>query len=187
MALMAIDKAIETAVVALQYELVDVERSAGGLLRVTIDRIPGHPYANGEGEFVTVEDCEAVTRQLRYVLETENADYRRLEVSSPGLDRPLKREHDYQRFAGQEVVITLKQVLSGRKNYRGVLREHGAGWQLELTQDKPGQGERTLDFTLDEVREARLVPVIDFKGRKAGSAGAGKPAAGQEVDGGQAR
>ena len=79
---------------------MDVERVGGGLLRVTIDRVPGHVYTTGESEFVLVEDCEAVTRQLQYVLEVENADYSRLEVSSPGLDRPLRGERDFRRFAG---------------------------------------------------------------------------------------
>ena len=92
--------AIDRTVTGLGYELVDLERTGGGLLRVYIDRVPGHVYPAGESEFVTVDDCEAVTRQLQYVLEVENCDYARLEVSSPGLDRPLKREADYARFAG---------------------------------------------------------------------------------------
>ena len=62
---------IERTVTGLDYELVDVERSAGGLLRVTIDRIPGRSYPGGDAESVTVEDCERVTRQLQYVLEVE--------------------------------------------------------------------------------------------------------------------
>ena len=71
----------------LGYDLVDVEKGAGGLLRVSIDH-PGRPAA--PNAFITVDDCEAVTRQLQYVLEVEGCAYERLEVSSPGLDRPLK-------------------------------------------------------------------------------------------------
>jgi ribosome maturation factor RimP len=97
---MSWQQAIDKTVIGLGYELVDLERTGGGLLRVTIDRVPGKAYPAGESEFVLVEDCEAVTRQLQYVLEVENANYARLEVSSPGLDRPLKREADYTRFAG---------------------------------------------------------------------------------------
>ena len=82
---------IERTVTGLDYELVDVERSAAGLMRITIDRIPERSYPTGEAESVTVEDCERVTRQLQYVLEVEAVPYERLEVSSPGLDRPLKR------------------------------------------------------------------------------------------------
>ena len=101
--------AVERTVTGLGFDLVDVERSGGGLLRVTIDRVPGRTYPAGESEFVLVEDCEAVTRQLQYVLEVENADYSRLEVSSPGLDRPLKKAQDFERFVGEQVEITLKQ------------------------------------------------------------------------------
>ena len=86
--------AVERTVTGLGYELVDTERSAGGLLRVYIDRVAGDP----NGEFITVDDCEKVTRQLQHVLEVENCVYSRLEVSSPGLDRPLKKPADFARF-----------------------------------------------------------------------------------------
>lgn len=176
---------IERTVTGLDYELVDVERSAGGLLRVTIDRVPGHVYPTGEAESVTVDDCERVTRQLQYVLEVEAVAYQRLEVSSPGLDRPLKRAADYVRFAGHEVELTLKEPFNGRKNFRGTLLAVDEGWRLALGGDKAG---RALDFSLDEVRSARLVPVLDFKG-KARKALAAQPAAdgAEAVDGGQTR
>ena len=103
--------AVETTVTGLGYELVDCERSAGGLLRVTIDKLPEAALA---GELITVEDCEKVTRQLQYVLEVEAFEYARLEVSSPGLDRPLKTAAHYARFVGEEVEITLRQPLQGR-------------------------------------------------------------------------
>ena len=176
---------IERTVTGLDYELVDVERSAAGLLRVSIDRIPGRSYPTGEAEFVTVEDCERVTRQLQYVLEVEAVAYQRLEVSSPGLDRPLKRPADYERFAGQEVNLTLKEAFKGRKNYRGQLLALPDGWRLALTGDK---SEQALDFQLDEVREARLVPVLNFKGRGSKLPGANKTAdLGRGVDGGLTR
>jgi ribosome maturation factor RimP len=154
--------AVERTVTGLGYDLVDCERSSQGLLRVFIDRVPGQPYETGDGEFITVDDCEKVTRQLQYVLEVEGADYSRLEVSSPGLDRPLKKPTDYARFAGAEVDVTLKLAFQGRKKYRGVLGSVDGGWQLAF---KDGKEDKVLGFTLDEVREARLVPVVDFKGR----------------------
>jgi ribosome maturation factor RimP len=163
-------QAIERTVTGLHYELVDLERTGGGLLRVTIDRVPGQAYPSGESEFVTVEDCEAVTRQLQYVLEVEQCNYARLEVSSPGLDRPLKREADYARFAGAAIDLTLKLPLAGRKKFKGVLAAREGGWRLALEpadSAKKDAPEQALDFVFDEVREARLVPVIDFKGRKA--------------------
>lgn len=180
---MSWSQAVEKTVTGLGYELVDVERSAGGLLRVYIDRVPGRAYPTGEHEFVTVEDCEAVTRQLQYVLEVENVDYARLEVSSPGLDRPLKRPEDYARFAGHQVQITLKLPFQGRKKFQGVLHPatEGSGWQLVFNDGKVDQ---VLDFAFEEVREARLVPVLDFKGRRGKGDPTGRQSAG-ETDGGQ--
>lgn len=217
---MSWSEALERTVTGLRYDLVDVERSAGGLLRVTIDRVPGEVYATGPGEFVLVEDCEIVTRQLQYLLEVEAVDYARLEVSSPGLDRPLRKPADWQRFVGEEVEVTLCEAFQGRKKWRGVLVAGGdaaaapdlQAWRLVLPPDRPlsrtaakklakaaaaGQAgaadamaQQTLDFNLDEVREARLVPVVDFKGRRGTqdadaqtAAGAGRDA--EETDGGQ--
>jgi ribosome maturation factor RimP len=178
--------AVERTVTGLGYELVDTERTAGGLLRVTIDRVAG----DAGGGFITVDDCEKVTRQLQHVLEVENCAYARLEVSSPGLDRPLKKPADYARFAGAAVELTLKLAFQGRKKYSGVLQARpegeATGWRLVFNDGKTDQA---LDFSLDEVREARLVPVVDFKGRR--SAPTQSPAAvtapGQEVDGGRER
>lgn len=169
---------VERTVTGLGYDLVDVERSARGLLRVFIDRVPGrlYPEALGAGEFVTVDDCESVTRQLLLVLEVDNIAYERLEVSSPGIDRLLSKEADFVRFAGEAVDITLKELFQGRKHWRGVLGRGEAGWTLALESiGKPASKPAAdgadmcsqMNFTLDEVREARLVPVIDFKGRRA--------------------
>jgi ribosome maturation factor RimP len=176
--------AIEQTVTGLGYDLVDVERSGRGLLRVFIDRLPGRTYADGDSEFVTVDDCEQVTRQLQYVLEVEAFDYERLEVSSPGLDRPLRRAADYERFAGQEISLTLKQPFQGRKVWKGVLtRGDGEGWTLVFND---GKADQVLAFALDEVREARLVPVVDFKGRR-GRGAAAEPTGTNGVLGGQER
>lgn len=157
--------AVETTVTGLGYELVDCERSAsGGTLRVMIDKLAPEAAA---GELITVDDCEKITRQLQYVLEVEGLEYSRLEVSSPGLDRPLKSTAHYARFAGQEIDITLKLPFQGRKKYRGVLSAQPAAtddqaWRLVFDD---GEAEQALDFTLDEVREARVVPSFSFKGR----------------------
>lgn len=204
-------QALERTVTGLGYDLVDVERSAGGLLRVTIDRLPGRDYTTGVGEFVLVEDCEIVTRQLQYLLEVEAVDYARLEVSSPGLDRPLKKPADWLRFVGFEVEVTLRQVFEGRKKWRGVLAlADGAAageqsWRLLLPDDKPvsrtalkraakavaagGESglpvQQVLDFMLDEVREARLVPVVDFKGRRGLALDDEAGSDAEKMDGGQ--
>jgi ribosome maturation factor RimP len=153
---------VETTVMGLGLELVECERSAGGLLRIYIDRVEA-------GEFVTVDDCERVTRQLQSVLEVEALDYARLEVSSPGLDRLLRQPAHFERFVGSEIDVSLRMPFEGRKKYRGLLqRGEVDGWALVF--GEAGK-EQVLSFQLDEIREARLVPVIDFKGRKA------KPAA----------
>lgn len=118
---------IERTVSGLGYELVDVELAGRGLLRVTID-LPAAAYlpdasrpADSMPPAIRVEDCEKVSHQLSHVLTVENFDYARLEVSSPGLDRPLKRATDYERFEGLEVALRLHEPLSGRRNFEGVL------------------------------------------------------------------
>ena len=194
---MALQQTVEQTVAGLGYDLVEVERSAGGLLRVTIDlpwKAPNsEAAAAGAPEpFVTVEDCEKVTRQLQFALEVDGAEYKRLEVSSPGIDRPLRSEQDFERFAGEVIDITLKapmgaaaagQVSASRKKFRGTLeRVAGAdgsqGWQIvwsDVPEPKPGQkiskkrapaALQALGFALDELREARLAPIVDFKGRR---------------------
>ena len=189
--------AVERTVAGLGYDLVDAEKGAGGLLRVLIDHVPGEP---GAEKFITVDDCERVTRQLQHVLEVEGCTYERLEVSSPGLDRPLKKAADYVRFVGERVELTLKLPFKGRKKYTGELRCLGDGWRLLLVADGKGDrptprravakatagpaegADQALDFSLDEVREARLVPVLDFKGRRFERQDA-RPA--DEMDGGR--
>ena len=192
----ALQQTVEQTVAGLGYDLVEIERSAGGLLRVTID-LPwkglNFEIAPGAPELlITVEDCEKVTRQLQFALEVDGADYKRLEVSSPGIDRPLRNEQDFERFAGEVIDITLKapmgaaaggQVAANRKKFRGTLERVAAadgshGWQIVWSDEpasKPGQKIskkrapaplQALGFALDELREARLAPIVDFKGRR---------------------
>lgn len=193
---MAVQEIIEQTVSGLGYDLVEVERSAGGLLRITID-LPWTP--TGVEQFVTVEDCEKVTRQLQFALEVDGAEYTRLEVSSPGIDRPLRHQKDFERFVGHVIDITLKapmgaaaagQVSASRKKFRGTLEHAEAvdgvtGWQIvwsDAPPVKPGQRIskkrepvplQALGFSLDELREARLAPIVSFKGRGAKGAMAG--------------
>jgi ribosome maturation factor RimP len=115
---------------------------------------------------VTLEDCANVSRDASQVLDVEELipDHRyHLEVSSPGLDRPLKKPADYLRFSGERVDLTLKLAFKGRKHFQGVLEPFGESWQLVFNADGVDQA---LGFAFDEVREARLVPVVDFKGRR---------------------
>ena len=149
---------VEKTVTGLGYEMVHCERSPAGLLRVYIDKTADKAAA---GQTIDVDDCERVTRQLQYVLEVDAVPYERLEVSSPGLDRPLKKASDYARFAGSEVQVTLNVAFQGRKKYKGLLNAEGEGWRLVFADDKGV--EQAFDFSLEEVRDAKLVPVVSFK------------------------
>ena len=142
---MNLNELLETTVAGMGYELVGVERPAkGGLLRLYIDRPGG----------VNVDDCAAVSHQVSRVLMVENVDYERLEVSSPGLDRLLRKEGDFARFAGQRARVKMRVPVDGQRNFVGVVREAHAGRvQLEV------EG-RMVSLELNEMETARLVPNI---------------------------
>ncbi|MFZ5508705.1 MAG: ribosome maturation factor RimP [Pseudomonadota bacterium] len=140
---MELERLIEQAVVGLGYELVDFETSPRGrLLRVFIDRPRG----------VSVDDCATVSNHLTRLFAVENIDYDRLEVSSPGLDRPLKKPADFERFTGQEAQIRLRIAVNGQRNFKGVLAGvTGGKLRLEVA------GTAHV-FDLAQVEKARLVP-----------------------------
>jgi ribosome maturation factor RimP len=140
---------IEKTVTGLGFELVDVERGPRGrTLRVFIDK----PDKTGG---VDVEDCAAVSHQLSRVLTVENVDYDRLEISSPGFDRVLKKPADFERFAGSRIELRLRLAVGGRRNFSGVLRGLRDG-KVCLTVDT---GEIEVDF--DGIDKARRVPGFD--------------------------
>lgn len=193
---MALQDIVQQTVTGAGLDLVEIERLASGLLRITIDcpLIAGMPEQS-----VTVEDCETVTRQLQFALEVEQIEYRRLEVSSPGIDRLLRGPSDLERFVDSVVDVTLKQpigdaardlVNANQKKFRGTLeRGEAGGWRVIWRDEpaaKPGQRVskkrepaplQALDFFWDDVREARLAPIVDFKGRR-GTADRGAAARG---------
>ncbi|MCQ9615653.1 ribosome maturation factor RimP [Paenalcaligenes niemegkensis] len=152
------------ALTGSDIELVDVERAPMGVLRVVID----HP------EGVSIENCEWVSKQLSRVFEVESVDYSRLEVSSPGVDRPLKQIADFVRFAGQRVEVKFREAIENRKVFVGVLiapegvsaESATPDTQFLLELEDASGGVRDLSFTFDEVDRAKLDPVLDFKGRK---------------------
>jgi ribosome maturation factor RimP len=141
-----LEKVVEPVVAGMGYELVDLQASNGGrLLRLFIDKAGG----------IGVEDCAAVSRQLSRVLEVEGVDYERLEVSSPGLDRPLRKERDFARFAGHKAEVRMRTAdPSGRRKFVGTLRAAAQG-RLHLELDG-----RTVELALDDVERARLVPEL---------------------------
>ena len=106
---MDLQQILETTLPGMGYELVDVELTAQGILRVFIDKEGG----------ITVEDCATVSNHLSRVFMVEDVDYKHLEISSPGLDRPLKKAADFVRFAGSMVKLKTRLPVDGQKNFIG--------------------------------------------------------------------
>ena len=142
----AVQAKVEPAVTGMGYELVDVQASNGGrLLRVFIDKPGG----------VTVDDCAAVSRQLSRVLPVEGVDYENLEVSSPGLDRPLRKPADFTRFSGQKAEVRMRTPdATGRRKFVGVLRGEAQG---SVSIEFEGQ---TVQLALQDMERAKLVPEL---------------------------
>ena len=138
---------LEKTVPALGYELVDWEFGTNRLLRVFIDMPKG----------IDVEDCARVSHQLTHLFTVENIDFARLEVSSPGLDRPLKKAADFERFIGEEAKFTLREPVENAKKFKGILRGvEGKAALVETT-----RGVRSIPFDL--IERARLVPRIEWR------------------------
>ena len=135
---------LRTTLEGLGYELVDLETSRGGMVRVFIDAPAG----------ISVDDCARVSNHLTRAFAVEGVDYERLEVSSPGLDRPLKRLEDYTRFAGQQASVRLKLPRDGRRRFEGrIAGVEDGNVVLEV------EGKR-LGFAYGDIDRARLVPEI---------------------------
>jgi ribosome maturation factor RimP len=142
---MDLNELLEKTLAGLGYEIVSVERSNHGrLLRIFIDKPGG----------ITVDDCARASNQLTRVFAVEGVNYDRLEVSSPGLDRPLKRLQDFKRFAGEKAQVRLRVPLNGRRNFVGILR--GAD-DTTLRIEVDGT---LLSIEMASVEKARLVPAI---------------------------
>jgi len=145
---MDIGELLEQTVPALGYELVDWDRSARSrLVRVFIDKPDG----------IDVEDCARVSNHLTRLFAVEDIDFERLEVSSPGLDRPVKALRDYARFAGREARLTLSAPVDGARRIKGVLR--GTAGEEVLVETAAG----VKSFPFGTIAQARLVPAIDWR------------------------
>jgi len=141
---------LQQTVPAMGYELVDWDMSARSrLVRVFIDKPNG----------VDVEDCARVSNHLTRLFTVEEIDFERLEVSSPGLDRPVKQLADYARFAGQEAQLTLAAPVDGAKRIKGILR--GSEGDNVLVETSAG----VKSFPFGTITRARLVPAIDWTKR----------------------
>jgi ribosome maturation factor RimP len=135
----------ERTLAGMGFELVDARASGRGRqLTIFIDRPAGG---------ITVDDCADVSRQLSRVFEVEGIDYDRLEVSSPGLDRPLRRPADFERFAGSRVDVKMRTPdATGRRRFAGLLRGAQGG---VATVEVDG---REVALDLGDIDKARLVP-----------------------------
>jgi len=116
---------VERTLAGMGYELVELERAGGGLLRITLDHVPDAEAAGDADEaaerHIGIEDCERVSRHLTHLFAVEDVDYDRLEVSSPGMDRPLRGARDFARFAGEMAKVQLFSAAEGRRRLRGQL------------------------------------------------------------------
>ena len=136
---------LDVTVSGLGFELVDWERPGqGGLLRIFVDKSGG----------ISVEDCAHISQHLSQVLAVEGVNYGRLEVSSPGLDRVLRKERDFVRFVGEKARVKVRVAMDGQRNFIGTLRAVHDG-KLELEVDG-----KLLVFELDNLEKARLIPNI---------------------------
>jgi ribosome maturation factor RimP len=136
---------LESTLAGLGYEFVDLERSGKGkLLRIYIDKPGG----------INLDDCAVVSNHLSRVFTVEDVPYERLEVSSPGLDRLLRKEQDFVRFAGQKARIKVRVPVEGQRNFVGVLRDTREG-KVEIEVDG-----KVLALDLANLDKARLVPAV---------------------------
>ncbi|GAB2891137.1 ribosome maturation factor RimP [Uliginosibacterium flavum] len=134
---------VEQTLSGMGYELVDIEMSPKGrVLRIFMDIERG----------IVVEDCAAVSNQLTRLFEVEQFEYDRLEVSSPGLDRPLKKAADFERFAGQQAQVRTRLPIGNQRNFAGVLLGMRDGAVILQTEKSE------VVLPLDQVEKARLVP-----------------------------
>ena len=135
---------IEKLVTQLGYELVDFETVNGGqILRIYIDK----------GDLIDIEDCTKVSNHVNNVLSVEtDYDYERLEVSSPGLDRVIKKLNDFDRFKGQKIKIKTRFAIENRKNFKGTL----SGTKGESIMIEVDNESLLIDF--ENIDKARLDP-----------------------------
>jgi ribosome maturation factor RimP len=142
---MTLEELLESTLEGMGYELVEVERLAHNkLLRIYVDKVGG----------INIDDCVAISNHLSRLLVVENIDYGRLEVSSPGLDRPLRKASDFLRFKGEVIKLKLRIPMQGQRNFVGILREINDGI-IKLEVDG-----KLLDLELNNLGKARLVPKL---------------------------
>ena len=146
--MMTIQTILEKTLPGLGYELVDFELTAQGILRVFIDKETG----------ITVEDCATVSNHLSRVFMVEDIDYKHLEISSPGLDRPLKKASDFIRFSGSLIKLKTRLPVDGQKNFIGRITNFDPNSEIiTLSFDS-----KTANIELNNVDKARIKPEFKF-------------------------
>jgi ribosome maturation factor RimP len=176
----AIADLAEPVLTGLGYRLVLV-RIIGGqgpIVEILAERPDGT---------MSIEDCKLVSQSLSPLLDVHDplpgSSYR-LQVSSPGIDRPLVRPSDFDQWAGYEAKLELRELIGGRRRFRGIIEGREAG-EARLEVDLPGAGRQVLGLPIELIAEARLVLTDDLvrdslrrakRGRLAGAALDGAPA-----------
>ncbi len=148
---------VEPVIVDLGYRLVRTKISAanGCTLQIMAERPDGT---------MTVEDCETISRGVSPALDVDDPINRayHLEVSSPGIDRPLVRPGDFERWAGHEMKVEMAVMQDGRKRFRGqLLGLNGEAAKLRLPDVREGEPD-TVELPLADIGEARLVLTDDL-------------------------
>lgn len=144
---MIIDAHIENTLEGLGYECVDIELTAQGVLRVFIDQSEG----------ISIDDCVVVNQHLSRLLTVINFDYQRLEVSSPGLDRVLKKEQDFIRFVGKTVNVKTYLPINQQKRFSGKI----LSFKDHILSLECGPYKKRIDIPFDHIERARLKPQFD--------------------------
>jgi ribosome maturation factor RimP len=142
--MMDLSARLEPVLAGLGYELVMLERAGRGLIRIFIDKPDG----------ITIDDCVTVSNHLSHLFTVENIDYERLEVSSPGIDRPLVKPQDYVRFAGEQITLKLRVPMDNRRRLSGQL----IGLENDAVKLMVDGTEVSVD--LRNVDAARLKPLV---------------------------
>lgn len=139
---MKLNAILEQTIPGLGYELVDMEITPAKIIRVFIDKEGG----------VTIEDCEAVSNHITKLFFVEEIDFNRLEVSSPGLERPVKKLEDFARFSGKLAKVKTRELINEQKSFQGIiLGVDGTKVKLQT------ENEQILEIEFENISRSRLI------------------------------
>jgi len=142
-----VKKIIEDTVIGMNYDLVEIENNSG-ILSVYIDTLDINTNIN-------IDDCVSVSNQLTRIFEVDDIEYKRLEVSTPGIDRPLKKYEHFVKYINHEAIVTFKRSFQGKKRFIGIILQPKDDKTLCL-QIETEEHISIIDFLIDEVDKAKL-------------------------------